>query len=53
MHSACAALLADRCAAVATIAGVGPSDAPDLDWLAGMGDGNVAEVAPRERAASS
>jgi pimeloyl-ACP methyl ester carboxylesterase len=42
---ACGALLADRCAAVATIAGVGPVDAPDLDWLAGMGEGNHAEVA--------
>ena len=41
---ACGARLADRCAAVATIAGVGPSDASDLDWLAGMGDGNIAEV---------
>jgi pimeloyl-ACP methyl ester carboxylesterase len=42
---ACAALLGGRCAAVATLAGVGPSDAPDLDWIAGMGDGNIAEVA--------
>ena len=42
---ACGALLGDRCAAVATIAGVGPTDAPDLDWLAGMGEGNHAEVA--------
>jgi pimeloyl-ACP methyl ester carboxylesterase len=42
---ACAALLPDRCAAVATLAGVGPTDAPDLDWLAGMGEGNHAEIA--------
>ena len=42
---ACAALLAGRCGAAATIAGVGPADAPDLDWLAGMGDGNIAEFA--------
>jgi pimeloyl-ACP methyl ester carboxylesterase len=42
---ACAALLAGRCAAAATIAGVGPATAPDLDWLAGMGEGNVAEFA--------
>jgi pimeloyl-ACP methyl ester carboxylesterase len=42
---ACAALLGDRCTAAATIAGVGPADAPDLDWLAGMGNGNIAEVA--------
>jgi pimeloyl-ACP methyl ester carboxylesterase len=40
---ACAALLGDRCAAVATIAGVGPPDAPDLDFLAGMGEGNIVE----------
>jgi pimeloyl-ACP methyl ester carboxylesterase len=42
---ACAALLPDRCVAAVTLAGVGPSDAPDLDWLAGMGEGNHAEVA--------
>ena len=42
---ACAALLPDRCAAAATIAGVAPADAPDLDWLAGMGEGNVVEFA--------
>jgi pimeloyl-ACP methyl ester carboxylesterase len=42
---ACAALRPDRCAAAATLAGLGPSDAPDLDWLAGMGEGNQAEVA--------
>ena len=42
---ACAALLAGRCGAAATIAGVGPATAPDLDWLAGMGEGNVAEFA--------
>src|SRR4051794_27347587 len=40
---ACAALLERRCAAAATVAGVGPFDAQDLDWLAGMGEGNVAE----------
>ena len=40
---ACAALLPDRCAAAATIASVAPSDAPDLDFLAGMGEGNVEE----------
>jgi pimeloyl-ACP methyl ester carboxylesterase len=42
---ACAALLGDRCLAAATIAGFGPADAADLDWLAGMGEGNIAEVA--------
>lgn len=40
---ACAALLPDRCTAAATVAGVGPADAPDLDWLAGMGEGNIDE----------
>jgi pimeloyl-ACP methyl ester carboxylesterase len=40
---ACAALLGDRCAAAATLAGVGPADAPDLDFMAGMGEGNIAE----------
>ena len=39
----CAALLPDRVIAAATIAGVGPTDADDLDWLAGMGDENVQE----------
>ena len=40
---ACAALLPERCAAAATVAGVGPFDAPGLDFLAGMGAGNVEE----------
>jgi len=40
---ACAALLGDRCLAAATIGGVAPYDTPDLDWLAGMGEENVAE----------
>jgi pimeloyl-ACP methyl ester carboxylesterase len=40
---ACAALLDERCAAAATIAGVGPNDAPDLDFVAGMGEGNIEE----------
>lgn len=40
---ACAALLADRCAAAATLAGVGPLGADDLDFLAGMGPENIAE----------
>jgi hypothetical protein len=54
---ACAALLAGRCEAAATIAGLGPADAPDLDWVAGMGEGNIAEVAAaregRERLTST
>jgi pimeloyl-ACP methyl ester carboxylesterase len=40
---ACAALLPERCAAAATIAGAAPSDQPDLDFVAGMGEGNVEE----------
>jgi pimeloyl-ACP methyl ester carboxylesterase len=40
---ACAARLPDRCAAACSIAGVAPFDAVGLDWMAGMGEGNVAE----------
>lgn len=40
---ACAALLPDRCLAAATLAGVGPYGAADLDFLAGMGPENVEE----------
>jgi len=40
---ACAALLGGRCAAAATIAGAAPADQPDLDFTAGMGEGNIAE----------
>jgi pimeloyl-ACP methyl ester carboxylesterase len=40
---ACAALCDDRLAAAASLAGVGPYGAPDLDWLAGMGEGNQQE----------
>ncbi|HTP98077.1 MAG TPA: alpha/beta hydrolase [Casimicrobiaceae bacterium] len=40
---ACAALLPDRCRAVATLAGVGPNAQPDLDFTAGMGPENVEE----------
>ena len=42
---ACAALLPHRCRAAATIAGVAPYDAAGLDWLAGMGEENIAEFA--------
>jgi pimeloyl-ACP methyl ester carboxylesterase len=43
-HSlACAALLEDRVAAAATLAGVAPWRAEGLDWLAGMGEDNVRE----------
>lgn len=40
---ACAALLPDQCRAAAIIAGVAPYDAEGLDWLAGMGEENIAE----------
>ena len=40
---ACAALLGDRVTALATIASVGPADAPDLEFTAGMAEANVAE----------
>jgi pimeloyl-ACP methyl ester carboxylesterase len=40
---ACAALLADRCAAAATLAGVAPCDTVGLDWMAGMGEENQQE----------
>ena len=40
---ACAALLPGRCLGAATLAGVGPYGAPDLDFLAGMGPENIAE----------
>ena len=40
---ACAALLPDRCRAAAIMAGVAPYDADGLDWMAGMGEENIAE----------
>jgi pimeloyl-ACP methyl ester carboxylesterase len=43
---ACGALLAPRCAAVASVAGVAPyHGAQNLDWTAGMGPENEAEFA--------
>jgi pimeloyl-ACP methyl ester carboxylesterase len=45
-HSlACAALLHDRVRSAATTAGAAPRDAEGLDWLAGMGQENIEEVA--------
>jgi pimeloyl-ACP methyl ester carboxylesterase len=41
---ACAALLPDRVAAAATLCSIGPFDADDLDFLAGMGEDNVVEL---------
>ena len=40
---ACGALAADRCVAVATVAGVGPWQMDGLEFLAGMGEGNEVE----------
>ena len=40
---ACAALLPERCAAAASLAGVAPYPAEGLDWLAGMGNENIEE----------
>jgi pimeloyl-ACP methyl ester carboxylesterase len=42
---ACAALLPRRCRAAASLAGVAPSDARDLDFTADMGPENVEEFA--------
>jgi pimeloyl-ACP methyl ester carboxylesterase len=45
-HSiACAALLPERVIAAASIASPAPVDADGLDWTAGMGEENVAELA--------
>ncbi len=40
---ACAALLPDRVVAAATLASVAPYDAEGLDFMAGMGEGNIEE----------
>jgi len=40
---ACAALLADRCAAAVSLSGVAPYPAAGLNWLAGMGPENIEE----------
>lgn len=45
---ACAALLADRCRAAVTLAGVGPAGQDDLDFLADMGPENVEEFGAAE-----
>lgn len=42
-HALACGALTDRCAAVATVAGVGPFGADGLDFLAGMGEGNEVE----------
>ena len=46
---ACAALLPDRCRAAATLAGVAPYRADDLDWFAGMAEENLAEYHAAEQ----
>jgi pimeloyl-ACP methyl ester carboxylesterase len=38
-----AAVLPGRCRAAASLAGLAPFDASGLDWMAGMGPGNVAD----------
>jgi pimeloyl-ACP methyl ester carboxylesterase len=40
---ACAALLPGRCLAAGTLAGPAPYEAEGLDWMAGMGEENIAE----------
>lgn len=40
---ACAAVVSERCRAAATLAGLAPVDAAALEWMAGMGPGNVAD----------
>jgi pimeloyl-ACP methyl ester carboxylesterase len=45
---ACAALLPDRVRAALVIAGVGPHDAPGLEFMAGMGADNVKEFGAAE-----
>ena len=42
-HALACGALTDRCVGVATVAGVGPFGAEDLDFLAGMGEGNEVE----------
>lgn len=46
---ACAALLPDRCRAAATLAGVAPYRADDLDWFDGMAEENLAEYSAAEQ----
>ena len=53
-HSlACAAMLPGRCLAAASVAGVGPYGAGDLDFLAGMGPENVEEFGLATRGADA
>ncbi len=46
---ACAALLPDRCVAAATVGSVAPYNVEGLDWLAGMGPGNIKEYTAAAR----
>lgn len=49
----CAALLPDRCRGAASLAGIAPRDAADLDWSAGMAPENVAEYAAAQAGATA
>ncbi|MFY9577686.1 MAG: alpha/beta fold hydrolase, partial [Gaiellaceae bacterium] len=46
---ACAALLPDRVAGVASLGSVAPTDADGLDWFAGMGQTNLEEFAAAQQ----
>jgi pimeloyl-ACP methyl ester carboxylesterase len=50
---ACAALLPGRCLAAASMAGVAPYGADGLDWVAGMGEENVAEFSAAQAGAEA
>ena len=50
---ACAALLPGRCLAAASMAGVAPYGADGLDWVAGMGEENVAEFSAAKAGAEA
>ena len=50
---ACAALLSGRCLAAASMAGVAPYGADDLDWLAGMGAENIEEFSAAQAGAEA
>jgi len=50
---ACAALLPGRCLAAASMAGVAPYRADGLDWVAGMGEENIAEFAAAQAGAEA
>ncbi|CAN5419094.1 alpha/beta hydrolase [soil metagenome] len=49
----CAALLPGRCRAAASLSGVAPRHAPDLDWFSAMAPENVAEYTSAEAGAEA